>query len=153
MDQQGRRAVPGDVRRRREGSSSCPTHPPPPAPRAFARLSTRHLRPRLTTAHPATRDLRYVVAIEAIVNELTGVTGGMLYFQEYQGMSAGSLWGFMSGLALGVAGVVVLARKPVAPRRTATEQSADSKQTSSGYASGEQPFSSTSSVALLDDPQ
>jgi len=94
-----------------------------------------------------------VVAIEAIVNELTGVTGGMLYFQEYQGMSAGSLWGFMSGLALGVAGVVVLARKPVAPRRTATERSADSKQTSSGYASGEQPFSSTSSVALLDDPQ
>lgn len=51
----------------------------------------------------------FIVSIEAVLNEIVGVSGGLLYFQEFQGFNPGTAVGFTFGLGLGCAGIIVFA--------------------------------------------
>jgi len=62
----------------------------------------------------------YIVAVEAVINEITGVIGGLLYFQEYRSMSDLNLGLFLLGLLIGVGGVLILATQKRPPNKSTT---------------------------------
>uniref|UniRef100_A0A7S3LR87 Uncharacterized protein n=1 Tax=Aplanochytrium stocchinoi TaxID=215587 RepID=A0A7S3LR87_9STRA len=51
----------------------------------------------------------FVVSIEAVLNKIIGVSGGILYFQEYKLFTVGKAIGFVFGLGLGVFGIILFA--------------------------------------------
>eukprot|EP00924_Labyrinthula_sp_SR-Ha-C_P013780 maker-scaffold_5-snap-gene-13.7-mRNA-1 protein AED:0.07 eAED:0.07 QI:0/0.66/0.5/1/1/1/4/126/490 len=51
----------------------------------------------------------FVVSIEAVLNEVVAVSGGMLYFQEYKNFNTGQALGFFLGLVIGVVSIVIFA--------------------------------------------
>uniref|UniRef100_A0A7S3LQS0 Uncharacterized protein n=1 Tax=Aplanochytrium stocchinoi TaxID=215587 RepID=A0A7S3LQS0_9STRA len=51
----------------------------------------------------------FVVSIEAVLNEIVGVCGGILYFQEYTYFSLGEGLTFGFGIFLGIYGIVLFA--------------------------------------------
>lgn len=53
----------------------------------------------------------FIVSLEAIFNELIGIAGGILYFQEFRLFSPGFAAMFAIGMACGIAGVSVLATR------------------------------------------
>mmetsp|Transcript_11038 Transcript_11038/g.12617 ORF Transcript_11038/g.12617 Transcript_11038/m.12617 type:complete len:458 (-) Transcript_11038:1378-2751(-) len=51
----------------------------------------------------------FIVSIEAVLNKIVGVCGGILYFQEFKLFTPASTVGFVFGLCLGVFGIIMFA--------------------------------------------
>merc|ERR1712165_217318 len=54
----------------------------------------------------------FIISLEAVFNEIMGVLGGLLYFQEYNNFGTVDLAVFCVGVALSLVGVSIIATRP-----------------------------------------